>query len=344
MSTEKSTPEQGPQEQLSLRERQSQRQAEMETCLLDLSEEIEVWKLRLDEFADGDSPEQVQRFNELASQAIVSLDQKWKPFYGDTLHVSGQWYTPELASNGSSLHFPMIKREAFNVFPNNGFMVMNGDQKPRIGLSFVLGRMPLRSPAMQGDIDVLAFADINEVSLMYVHPSPQKTKRTSEKVNHRFVESVSLYDGLLDLHFSSPNSEFYRQSLTHQKRFLTDIVNNLNNFLPSPEYGEPALCDSVIAPYVYRRVLTDDCPAWEKIAADNGPIIMKGRVECIDLLETVKLDSGQPFRSQEQLVDKNAGVCLVLAVEACNVADRIFSDQPVYVPLRPAESLCLRVP
>ena len=157
-------------------------------------------------------------------------------------------------------------------------------------------------------------------------------------------DNIQYYDNLLMLHYESGNSDFYRKSAKQQKKFLFEVVDKISDHLPSPEFGVKAKCSSVTTPYVYRRVEQGPQRMWQRISSSDGePMMLSGDVEGVSILESPELDGGTPLRGRDQLIDPEAGICMVLRVEECSIPD-IFNNQPVYVPMRKAEEIELAVP
>lgn len=319
------------------RELLAQKQYELNSVLAEVSEEIEMWNLLLEEAARSAKGE----LGTMAQEAINSLDRKW-PFHGDYMHVSGRWHEPEFTLDDSSMSFPMHEADAFSIVQSNGFGVMEKrGSTPRVGLSFMFAELPLMSAAIQGRLSLLTYADPSEVSLYYMRPQ-QVSERISDV--EQFSESLSYYDQLLQLHYHSEDSEFYRKSAKKQKKFLTDVIDTVSDTLPAPELGEPAECNQIEAPYVYRRIVKESGYDWERVfASDQQPILLAGKIDGVGILESSKLDQNKPLRSSAELVDPTAGLCLVLRVERCSVPDT-FNSQPVYVPLRTATEVSISLP
>lgn len=338
MSPEK---QEAPGEKQNIRELLESKQNELDRVLEEISVEIEMWNLQFQEIAESSAKDRERKLSDLAQEAVVSLDTKW-PFSGDSMHVSGRWYEPELVLDNSSLNFPMHEAEAFSIVRSNGFSVLEKeDRPPTVGLSFEFAELPLMSCAIQGNLSLLTYADPNEVSLYYTRPNLAPSHVTDlEMLGERLVYN----DHLLMMHYHDSNSEFYRKSARHQKKFLYSVIDNVSDALPSPEFGEQAECSQVEAPYVYRRVGVGDGLEWQRVKSfDDQPILMSGKIHGVGILESTELDHDKPFRSKTELVDPNAGICLVIQVDQCSIPD-IFNAQPVYIPLRIATDLQIAVP
>jgi hypothetical protein len=261
----------------------------------------------------------------------------------DLMHVSGNWYETRFKTDNATIQFPMEHAEAFHLAPSNGFSVFEPeDRPPTIGLSFVAGNVPIMSAAIQGNLTVLNYALPNDISLYYARPAESEEVVTMDL--EPLYDNIQYYDNLLMLHYESEHSDFYRKSAKQQKKFLLDVVDKISDHLPSPEFGVKAKCSAVTTPYVYRRVETNTQRMWQRVtSADGEPILLAGDVEGISILESPELDGGTPLRSRQQLVDREAGICMVLRVEECSIPD-VFNNQPVYVPMRMAEEIELAVP
>lgn len=329
------------EEPLTVRELLDAKQAHLDYVMFDLADEVELWNLRFAECAQSKTENRDAMLANLAQEATVSLDQKW-PFMGDYIHVSGSWYVPKVEIGGATLQFPMDKQEAFNVVRSNGFSVFEKlDGAPTVGLSFIINDLPLMSAAVQGNLTLLTYADLQDVSLYYARPQDLRGEYSTRL--DEIGQSISYYDSLLMLHYHNKNSEFFKKSVKQQKKFLNDIVDGISDSLPMPGFGEVAKCEQVTTPYVYQRVESNGLQFWQKItAADGENLMLSGHIDGVGILEAPELDRGKPLRDTSELVDPNAGVCLVLRVEQSSIPDR-FNNYPVYVPLRPADELEIAV-
>jgi hypothetical protein len=324
-----------------IRELLQSKQYELDHVLADISEEVAMWNLLFDDMHrsnSGGSPEEQAKVRQ---EAVKGLDQKW-PFHGDFIHVIGRWYVPEVDIERYGMRLPMHEADAFNIVRSNGFSVYEKDgNAPTIGLSFKVGDLSIMSAPIQGAMDVLTYADLNEVSLTYSHPNVRKESLTNGEL---LKERLVYYDILLRMHYHDSNSEFYRKTALQQKRFLYNVIDTISDVLPSPEFGEKAECEEVIAPYVYRRVTTPNGQKWQKIvSSDNEPIMIAGRIDGVGILESSELDNGTPLRGKSELVDAEAGICLVIEVDQCSIP-HTFTNEPVYVPLRMAQKMRLALP
>ena len=324
----------------SLRELLQQKQIELDQTLLDLGEELELWNLRLEHVAnDPESTE--ESLGQLAQEAVMSLDQRW-PFHGDKIHVTGRWLVADYTLSNDTMTFPMVEQDAFNIVNSNGFSVfeaVNGE--PRVGLSFAYNQIPILSASIQGSLTMLTYANPADVSLYYVQPGDKESLKpdTSD-----LGDQITYYDQLLFLHYHNNKSEFYRKSARHQQQFLQRVTDTISESLPAPLSGYRAMCEQVEVPYVYRRVSDANGSKWQRVKArDADSMLLNGVVEGVGILETADLSRHRPLRNKQELVDPNAGICLILQVDQCSVPD-IFNNQPVYVPLRLASDLELVVP
>jgi len=61
------------------------------------------------------------------------------------------------------------------------------------------------------------------------------------------------------------------------------------------------------------------------------------------VLEVANLVKNVPIRNKDELVDADAGLCLIMQIDECSIPD-IFNNQPVYLPVRLASQLELAAP
>ena len=151
----------------SLRELLQGKQLELDETLLGLSEEVELWNLRLEYAADADDQSE-EALARLAQQAVNSLDERW-PFHGDKIHVTGRWFVTDYTMTNDTMTFPMVEQDAFNIVKSNGFSVFQPtDGAPKVGLSFAYNQTAILSAAIQGSLTLLTYANPTDVSLYYV--------------------------------------------------------------------------------------------------------------------------------------------------------------------------------
>lgn len=340
MNEERSPAKQGPETQ-NIREMLASKQHELDTVLAGVSEEVDMWNLVLEEASRSADADKGRALGGIAQEAISSLDGKW-PFHGDYIHVSGKWYEPEFSLEDTSMSFPMHEADAFSIVQSNGFGVLEKQNStPTVGLSFMFADLPLMSAAIQGHLSLLTYADPKEVSLYYIRPRETPARLSDIE---QFSQKLHYYDQLVQLHYHSEDSEFYRKSAKKQKKFLTEVIDTVSDTLPAPEFGEPAECNQIEAPYVYRRITKASGSEWERISSsDQQPILLAGKIDGIGILESNMLEQNIPLRSSLQLIDPEAGLCLVLRVEQCSIPDT-FNNQPVYVPLQTATEINISLP
>lgn len=315
------------------RETLIEKQFELDTVLTAVSEEIEFWNLRFEQMAKDESEQGQMALNTLAAEAISSLDQQW-PFMGDHIHVSGSWYVPDINITPTSINFPPARQEAFSIVESNGFAIFDETgAAPKVGLSFEIATVPIVSAMAQTKFSFLAYANPSEVSLYYVRPGADNLQATDLG---EFGDKMTLYDSLLHLSYNNDNSDFYRKSIARQKHFLQGIADAVSDTLPSPELGQGAVCNQVDVPYFWRHVQDHRGYTWQKVAAEDGSMLLSGDIMGIGILELSELDTGRPIRSRSDLVDPDAGLCLIMRIEQPTIPDT-FNNAPVYVPLRVAD-------
>ncbi len=322
-----------------VREMLEYKQAHLDTTLEGLSEEIESWNEKLTLAKAYGDMSRNEIWKKLATEAVNSLDKQW-PFMNDYLHVSGIWYVPQLSLSSDGIEYPMYQSQAFNTVRSNGFQVFQEDyEPPRVGLSFAVSELPVANAALQGRLDLLTYADPKDINLIYARPNQtQGTLSDPDKIHNGLL----YYDNLLYLHYHSDNSKFFDKPVEQQKKFLTQVIDTVSDLLPSPEFGDNAVCEEVIVPYVYQyQGSTGAKHIWKKFSGvDNEHIILSGRIDGISILEAPIVTGGKPLRSKNELVDSDASICLVLNVDQCSMEYK-FDGQPVYVPLRLVESIVI---
>ncbi len=334
---------QTPGEQRTLREQLEEKQSELDELLLELTKDVELINIQLAHMYASDSPNKEQDILRLINESTNYLDSQWS-FYLDLMHVTGSWLISKPEMRQTSLHFPMVREDVFNIVQSNGFAVHipeNGDA-PRMGLSFMYSDMPIMGAAAQGRITWLAHADPREVSLYYIRPEEKDSLQSTES---ELYDQLTYFDQLLLLHYHDPNSEFYRKTAKKQLQFLHKITDAVSNAMPSPQNGYKIECLQVETPYVYRRIVDGQSAKWQKIQAKgNENMLLSGNVDGVGVLEAADLRSDRPLRTKEQLVDPDAGICFIMQVEQSSLSSDVFGNNPVYVPYRKVDELELIVP
>lgn len=320
------------------RERTELRQTELDGLLEDLRDELDTWNLRIEYAIESGDEEKV---DPIVAEAVASLDQKW-PFHSHEFLISGTWHVNEVRSVPNGIAYNMREQEAFDVKPSNGFAVYRTEPNtyPRVGLSFIYKHLGLQNAALQGNFDILAFADPSKISLSYVRPNANELANIEVA---SVTEQIEYYDKLLELHYSWGNSEFYRKSDKQQRKFLLDVVDKINDALPSPESGLSILCDFVDIPYVYRHVEDKEGLRLQKLSAKcDDSIMLEGIIHGFTVLEVVNTNTDGPIRTPSQLVEPGAGICMILEVNDGNIPDD-YRGQPLFVPIRVADTFNIDV-
>lgn len=330
-------------EAATLREHLSNRQQELDDTLEQLSEEIEMWQLMLYEASKDTSEEGTDKQVMITNEAIRSLDSKW-PFSNSMIHIAGKWAVTKLSRGRSSIEFPMVEQDAFLTAQSDGFTVRNdeGVPYPTIGLSFTLGGLFFNNAALKTSMIPLGFAVPSEVSLTYV-----KAENDADVYNGEaeyFHAALQATDMILDSIYNDKDSEFYELPADKQQRLIYELIDRASDILPAPEFGT-ASCDNVTVPYVYRRMESEDGSGYfERITSDDDEhMMLSGHIEGTCVLEAVGLSKPWPLTSREDLVDPEAGICLIMRVSESTVPDA-FDHKPIYVPVRQASELTISAP
>lgn len=316
------------------------KQAELDTSLAELSDEIDMWNLRFRDLQSVGDYHREDTVGNLKAEAINSLDKKW-PFMGDYVHVSGAWQFPSnIELSNDNIHFELSRQEAFSTVRSNGFNIFTEPGQPaRIGLSFLVGGTSFTTAAAQGDVGFLAFAEPSEVSLIYARPADTANVKTDLE---KLCDELLMSEMLLYMHFHDPNSIFFKLPAKRQERYLSSAVAAVSSVMPSPEFGPAAICKEVMATHVYQHIEDSDMVhSWHKILTDDGePMLLAGYVRGVGVLEASRVGAGIALRSQAELVDSESSLCLVVDVQDSTTTN-IVDGRPVYVPLRHADQMQL---
>ncbi len=320
------------------------KQVEIDTAIVDILPEINLWNdILLDAASSSYGQDALVELEKIKEEATKSLDARWSNLMGHYMHVSGNWRFPSLIAQGNSFEVRMEDAEAFMVALSDGFQVLDDELgRPRVGLSFAVGNARFNTPALQGYATLSAFAEPSQVSMMYVSPDEKAVNMDSSK---QFIDQLVLLDRLLTLHYADDNSELFKQTRSKQQKFFTSMTDRLNTTLLSPLNGDRAHCSEVDVPYIWERSQTENGLMWlKRVPEDESQhLSITGTIESVEILEAIGSSSRSgSLRHVGDLIDPHAGPCLLVKVIESN-AGSVLDGKEVFIPVRQVDNLPIAV-
>jgi hypothetical protein len=281
-----------------------------------------------------------ERAGEYAGDVIDYLDSKWG-FAGDHFMVCGEWHAPYVGLSEEGVLSRHQKVEAFNTAQSNGFMVKpveQGDEDiPRIGMSFVVGHNHISTPSIQGQFELLAFAEPNEISLQYLRPNDPSVVSGSMKEIRRTLRRL---DALLYLHTNDQRSDFYRQSTNKQQRFLQSIIDSATEVLPAPDTA-----DKLILHDAKTRLLLAKDPAKKDVSYlychPGEPFRITGQIVGVTMPDMLDDGFEKHYASPAEMATAVQGLGLVLETHWVNIPVESIANSTLIVPSRAIKKMKL---
>ena len=256
---------------------------------------------------------------------------------GDYFLVSGNWYVPNnIAINNNGIQCYQEKSEAFNIVRSNGFIVypyqVDDIIEPRVGLSFIVGSRFIGTPAIQGNFELLAVANLEEISLQYMRPySPESVGASIEEIS----EAVSRADALLKSNINDSNSHFFKASANKQGEFLQSIIDTAMGALPPIDSLDRLTLKDITPTMIYVRD-----PAQNKLLGLQGNeefdlVIEHGIVLGFTTIDTIQDGIGKKrYKAPNQLSSTDEGLCAIVNPLRCNFDLSEYNNPDLIVPLR----------
>lgn len=320
------------------RERIEEMHSAFDAELENILEELQVWDFRLATAYAEDQLTGEQSHRELAMYAKNELDEAWS-YYADWIMVSGVWDSnrPVLSERGI-LNNVSHDEPIFGPALSNGFEVdIREDAAPVIGLSFKIGTMAASNKHLYGNIEGLAFARPEKATFSFARKSAE-----FEAPKDQLINAVHYYDGLLKLYTHEP-SDFYRKSAHLQQQFFEKIINDLSDTITAPAYVTQFHYAEV--PYIYRRgteYMDDNSLPLEYIDGGSANILLSGTIKGVTILDSLYA-SDNPIRSKDDLIDADAGICLIVSLSEGSLSKEQVDDRDLIVPARLIKELDITI-
>lgn len=304
-----------------------ERQADVVEVLHDQQWEIERANAKLAELYASD-PEAA---GEYAQSIVEYLDSEWA-YSGEIFMVAGNWHMPTVGISAEGVIAQHTYEEVFTSATSNGFIVKpvseeDGDEVPRVGLSFIVGSTSLYTPSLSGEFNFLAYADTADVTVNYLRPG------SVDVVSGDPVEigkALQRADALLKLYTNHPDSSFYRQSARKQNQFLRDAIAIVEDVLPAPDSYDKAYIHDLEIGTVYFRHNGELVQA----SAADGLIEITGEILGITTPDVYDNGFGTRYESPEEFSTISSGICLIVRPIEANIALPGDTEEYLLIPYR----------
>lgn len=278
-----------------------------------------------------------------ADSVLEYLNDNWG-YDGDQFMVVGDWYEPVCASNESGIVIDHVPGSAFTVAYSNGFArkeIENpetGLGVPRIGMSFSLANSILQKPAVQGKIQLLAFAELANISLQYRRPA---TTDVVSSTLDEIQEAITKADSLLYLHTNHEASSFYRQSVFRQQQFLRRIIDSVADVLPLPETSDQLIIHDAKTQVLYAKEpgTKDVCQLVNELK--KGKFCISGEVIGVMIPDALTDHPETAYRHPNEFVASSTGLGLIVDLEEANFLKPDLNDPTFVIPIRAIKKMRL---
>lgn len=280
---------------------------------------------------------------EYSTNIVEYLDDRWG-YQNDEFMVVGKWYEPIIEMTDEGVLSRHVKTEAFRVVRSNGFMVKptelegTDDEVPRVGLSFIVSTIGMSTPSIQGNVQVLGFAEPEEISLQYMRPGDTSVVSSSLS---EVGETLVRLDSLLLLHTRHGDSSFYRQSQKKQQSFIRSVIDSAAEVLPSPETKDQLLLDGIktLAIHVKSSGTKEVSHLYAKELSQ--PFLISGEVLGVTLPDILEHGFEKKYDSPDDFIAAGEGLGLIVEPHETNVDLSKFENPICVIPIRAVRKLVL---
>lgn len=272
------------------------------------------------------------KYTEVAAEVIENLDKTWE-HHGSRFLVTGSWLYPNGVYGENFIQVEHEREPAFKEAISRGFMArlipVDGDMEPRIGLSFATKRASIHTPMMIAKgMELLAFAEASKVNLSFMRPDTQGVlSSTMEDV----VARMSRAEEALFREISA-TGDFYQLSAEAQNRFLTSLVEQVEDVMPDPMSRERLMVHDASASEVYFKDPTTQVLASVSSEDENSPVRLAGQVIGAALPDIIINGQGAHYQSPDQLLSARTGMSLVVRPSSLSHDLSRFNHPDVLLP------------
>lgn len=318
-------------------------QRHVNTALEELTAEIDATNHVLFEYED---PADVEEF---AVEMLDEYNSRW-PYHEDVFLVTGRWHKPVESIRPDGIISVHEQAYAFDKAISVGFSLKwlndpsdDEEMVPRIGYCFKMGSFNLLTPTMRAEgVDLLAFAEIGEVSLQYLRPNNDNLVSAEEE---EVAETFLRLDRILDLCLSHPDSTFYKLSGRRQQRFLEAMIDEATEVLPDPGTADRLILDNAKTPVILSK---DPSQAGrsgviELMRPNRKNFRITGDIIGITLADVLGDGYGHRYRSPADLQTAHQGIGFVVEPTEVNFDMSELPSSTLIVPSRAVKNLSLVV-
>lgn len=318
----------------------AQAQADVVDKLARLGPEIEAQTMYIDHLMATD----YSVAEDHMTQVTRDLDKQWG-YVGDYFLVTGSWLQPVFEQSPNGIQVEHVAAEVYARSKSNGFMVIvhedeDGVRHSAIYMSFITMRESLSTPYLQADINLLALAEIEKVSLQYLRPSNLGVVSTSSE---EIFEAMQRADSLLYIYANHYRSTFYESNARKQNNFLRQIIQIAEKPLPAPETLDAVVLEDIEVPYFYFRK-----PGVEKLSIanenpDEPDYKICGRLLGFTITDILADGDNTLHDDPEEFEAATEGLSLIVEPAEANFDLEVLEGSVTYIPLHAAKTMTMSV-
>ncbi len=281
---------------------------------------------------------------DFAAKIAGYLNKGWS-YTGDCFMVSGHWHEPAVGMTPEGIISRHEKKEVFQLAPSNGFIVLmpqgqDYPQSPRIGMSFVVGSANLATQSIKGNFQLLAFGELNEISLQYMRPGNSSV--VSAELGE-VMDTLGRADALLGLYTNHKDSSFYRQSASKQQAFFRSIIDFVDNAMPAPDSLDRLMLHEADTPVMYIRKPHGEGLIQMLSGVADRRFKVTGEVLGTTVHDLIEDGYKKRYSSPDEIGAAIAGLSLIVKPHAINVSSEEFYGQDLLLPVRKIGRMFLQI-
>lgn len=257
--------------------------------------------------------EDTEAYTQYAREVVEELDELWS-HHGDLFFVSGHWHAPDGAHIGfNGFHTEHNFIEASRSAHSAGFIVkpveINGVELPRIGMSFCLKQITVSYPMYQAVVNLLAFAELKDISLQYMRPDGSEV--VSSNIDE-VVRAMLRANSILREHLASEDSAFYQASAENQRKFIDAMIESCEQTLPKTDTLDRLDLVRSTTQHVFINNFAGDQGKIGHVDSES-PIEIVGRIEGFSTLDIIQDASIKQYRRPEDIHASDSGLCVLVS-------------------------------
>lgn len=264
-----------------------------------------------------------------AQEVAEYMNQYWK-FHRHWFLVVGEWEQPILQILDNEIIHNHQTAPMLGTAKSNGFGVYSASDKtaPLVGLSFITNSIGVSSSSLKAQLEPLAFAEINKVTLQYVRPEGQEVISTDVA---EVMSAIQCANDILYTYTNHPNSTFYQQSPKRQERFIRDTLAIVENAMPITETHDVVYVHDSKAKYMY--VKDGDKIVEIKPSTSDDYFIVTGQMLGVTLPDIINDGFGRKYESPNDFEAAAMGICMIVDVKTANFKMPPEMGTRVFIPV-----------